>query len=80
MCRGNENEQAPHRPGQQTRYTSPGVYVVGDNYYCAPSMGQRPPAGFGEWEHIATYYGNRRVYRALAAQSPAASPEATAQE
>ena len=47
---------------QPTRISSPGVYVCGDDYYCAPSGSQKPPKDF-PWKKIATYYG-RDVYEA----------------
>jgi len=49
---------------QSTRYTAPGVYVCGEDYFCAPSGSQRPPKGWA-WEVVGTYYG-RDVFRAKA--------------
>lgn len=51
---------------QPTRYASPAVYVVGNDYYCAPSGSQKPPARDGwNWQPLATYYG-RTIYTAKA--------------
>lgn len=47
---------------QPTRYSSPSIYVCGEDYYCAPSGSQKPPKGF-EWEKVGTYY-ERDVFRA----------------
>lgn len=47
---------------QPTRYSSPGVYVCGDDYYCCPSANQKLPKGF-HWEKVGEHYG-RTVYRA----------------
>jgi hypothetical protein len=41
---------------QPTRYTSPGLYVVGADYYCSPSAGQKPPADYN-WTKVGEYYG-----------------------
>ena len=52
-----------------TRFASPAIFTVGDNYYCAPSGSQKPPQDreFSEprwdWKPIGTYYG-RTVYEA----------------
>ena len=45
---------------QPSRYQRPAVYVCGDDYYCAPSTGQRPPADW-QWDEVGEYYG-RKVY------------------
>lgn len=52
--------------GRYQRYTAPNVYVCGNAYFCAPTAGQKPPAGVSEnaWELVGTYYG-RQVFRAL---------------
>lgn len=47
---------------QSTRYPSPALYTIGDDYYCAPAVGQKPTKGF-PWEKIGEHYG-RSVYRA----------------
>ncbi len=41
---------------QPTRFVSPGVYVVGADYYCAPTTGQKLPATFA-WEKVGEHYG-----------------------
>lgn len=37
----------------------PSVYVVGNDYYCSPAAGQKPPreAPGAPWERVAEYYG-----------------------
>jgi hypothetical protein len=47
---------------QSTRYNAPGVYVCGNDYYCAPSGAQKPPRGW-DWKREGEVYG-RAVYRA----------------
>jgi hypothetical protein len=47
---------------QPTRYASPAIYTMGDDYYCSPPVGASPPAKFGKWEAIGTHY-DRTVYR-----------------
>jgi hypothetical protein len=47
---------------QPTRYSSPAIFTVGDDYYCAPTKGQKLPAGWN-WKAKATYYG-RDIYEA----------------
>lgn len=43
---------------QPTRFTSPAVYVVGNDYYAAPSSNAAPKYDVGKpWRPIATYYG-----------------------
>ncbi len=53
--------------GRYQRYTAPSVYVCADDYYCAPTAGQKPPTDVSDnpWELVGTYY-DRPVYRALA--------------
>lgn len=46
---------------QPTRYASPAVYTLGDDYYCSPREGQKPPKGFA-WEKIGRHY-DRDVMR-----------------
>jgi len=47
---------------QATRYASPAIYVIDDDYYCSPPTGKEPPASFGKWSKIGTWY-DRGVYR-----------------
>lgn len=47
---------------QSTRYSSPGVYVCGESYFCCPSGNQKPPEGW-DWKKVGAYYG-REVFRA----------------
>lgn len=47
---------------QSTRYSSPGVYVCGEDYFCCPSGSQKLPKGWN-WQKVGEYYG-RTVYRA----------------
>lgn len=47
---------------QPTRYASPAIYTLDDDYFCSPAAGSTPPAKFGKWEALGTYYG-RTVYR-----------------
>jgi len=50
------------RDGLYQRYR-PSVYVVGNDYYCAPAVGQKPPreAPGEPWRALAEYYG-RTIY------------------
>ena len=41
---------------QPTRYHSPGVYVCGDDYFCAPTAAQKPPVDW-QWDAVGEYYG-----------------------
>jgi hypothetical protein len=50
---------------QPTRYSSPALYTIGDDYYCSPTAGQSPPKGF-KWKRIGRHY-ERDVYRAALA-------------
>lgn len=46
---------------QPTRYSSPAIYTIGNDYYAAPSD-NRPPRNMpGSWKEIAEYYG-RKIY------------------
>jgi hypothetical protein len=47
---------------QPSRYSSPRVYVCGNDYFCCPSGSQKLPTGF-EWKRVGSYYG-RDVHRA----------------
>ena len=47
---------------QSTRYASPAIYTLGDDYFCSPPAGAAPPAKFGKWELLGEHYG-RGVYR-----------------
>ena len=51
---------------QPTRYASPGLYVIGDDYYCSPTASQKPPPDY-TWKKVGEYYG-REVLRAGASQ------------
>ena len=44
---------------QSTRYASPAVYVLGNDYYCSPTnyMRKFPDVGY-RWELIGTAYGH----------------------
>jgi hypothetical protein len=48
---------------QPSKYASQAIYVVGDDYYCAPNKGQRPKwiAPGKAWREIAEYY-DRKIY------------------
>ena len=49
---------------QPSRYSSPAVYVVGDDYYAAPSNNKPPKYCVGEpWVEVAEWYG-RKIFRA----------------
>lgn len=48
---------------QPSRYYTPSVYVVGDDYYAAPADNRMPRHEVGQpWEFVASYYG-RSIYR-----------------
>jgi hypothetical protein len=49
---------------QPSRFSNPSIYVVGEDYYCAPTAKQKLPKDF-KWTEIAEWY-DRKVYRALA--------------
>lgn len=51
--------------GRYQRYSAPGVYVCGNDYFCCPTASQTLPKGISEspWEAVGTYY-SRTVYRA----------------
>lgn len=54
---------------QSTRFSSPALYVLSDDYYAAPSDNRPPRYVVGEpWEKIAEYYG-RAVYRSRMARA-----------
>lgn len=48
---------------QPSKYTSQAIYVIGDDYYCAPVIGQRPkwPCPGKAWRELAEHYG-RKIY------------------
>ena len=48
---------------QPSRFVNPAVYVVGDDYYCAPANGKLPSAiNLGKaWREVDEYYG-RKIY------------------
>lgn len=46
---------------QPTRYTNPGIYVLGSDYYAAPSNNQPPKNMPGDWKEIGEHYG-RKVF------------------
>ena len=49
---------------QPTRLTDPAVYVIGNDYFAAPSNNAPPRHDVGlPWEAIGEHYG-RKVYRA----------------
>lgn len=54
--------------GRYQRYSSPSVYVCGNDYFCAPTAKQRLPEDISEkpWLEVGEYYG-RKVYRAVSA-------------
>jgi hypothetical protein len=53
--------------GRYQRYADPAVYVVGADYYAAPSDNRAPRHDVGKpWVVIAEYYG-RKVFRSEAA-------------
>lgn len=48
---------------QSTRYASPAIYNMGQDYFSAPSNNTAPKADVGQpWEQVGEYYG-RKVYR-----------------
>jgi hypothetical protein len=48
---------------QPTRYASPAIYNMGQDYYAAPSDNRCPKAEVGQpWEEVGEYYG-RKVFR-----------------
>lgn len=48
---------------QSTRYTSPAIYVISDDYYAAPSDNRTPKYVVGKpWVEIAEHYG-RKIFR-----------------
>jgi hypothetical protein len=48
--------------GRYQRYVSPSVYVIGNDYYAAPSDNRPPRHKVGQpWQEIAEYYG-RKIY------------------
>jgi hypothetical protein len=48
---------------QPTRYASPAVYAIGNDYYAAPSSNAKPRYDFGlPWVLVGEFYG-RKVYR-----------------
>lgn len=45
---------------QSTRYVSPAVYVIGQDYYAAPSNNQPPKYEVGKpWVFVAEHYGRK---------------------
>ena len=45
---------------QSTRFVSPAVYVIGDDYYCAPSDNKPPAYVVGKaWVGFAEHYGRK---------------------
>lgn len=52
---------------QPTRYASPAIFVLDDDYYAAPSNNKPPRAEVGQpWELIGSYYG-RSIFRSRSA-------------
>jgi hypothetical protein len=45
---------------QPTRYTAPAIFTIGDDYYCAPTKGQKLPKGWA-WTGFSHHYG-RDIY------------------
>lgn len=40
---------------QPTVYSNPSVYTYGDNFYCCPLAGRKPPKGYGfKWKSVYT--------------------------
>jgi|SRR6185312_7541087 len=52
---------------QPTRFTSPSVYVLGSDYYCAPNGKRLPKVGY-RWAQIGEAYG-QPVFRAEASNA-----------
>jgi len=46
---------------QSTRYFSPSIYTLGENYYAAPSNNQPPKSMKGLWKEVGEHYG-RKVF------------------
>ena len=46
---------------QSTRYASPSIYVLGDDYYAAPSNNLPPKNMKGDWKEIGEHY-DRKVF------------------
>ena len=45
---------------QQAVYHTPAVYVIGDDYYAAPSDNRTPRYQVGQrWKQVAEYYGRK---------------------
>lgn len=63
------NDMREISAGRYQRYANPAVYVVGNDYYAAPSNKAPPKHDVGgPWQEIAEYYG-RKIYRADAEQA-----------
>lgn len=57
------------REGRYQGYSNPAVYVVGSDYYCAPTAAQRAPRkDFEPWVEVGEYYG-RKVLRSKMAEA-----------
>lgn len=55
---------------QSTRYPSPAIYAVGNDYYAAPADNRAPKADVGQaWQVIGEHYG-RKIFRARMAVQP----------
>ncbi|UTS51967.1 hypothetical protein [Synechococcus phage BUCT-ZZ01] len=48
------------KSGKYQRYTSPAVYVYGNDYYCCPTQNQKLPKDF-DWKPIYTDSKTGRV-------------------
>jgi hypothetical protein len=44
---------------QPTRYSTPSIYVIGDDYYAAPSNNKPPTNMKGAWREIGEHYGRK---------------------
>lgn len=60
------NDIADVRDGVYQNYR-PAVYVVGNDYYCSPPVGQKPPSNAPgkPWKQIGEHYG-RAVFESEA--------------
>ena len=47
---------------QPTRYSSPAIYTLGNDYYAAPSTNLPPKNMPGIWKQVGEHYG-RKIYR-----------------
>lgn len=48
---------------QPTRYSNPAIYLIGQDYYAAPSDNRTPRCEVGKpWVEVAEYYGRKVFY------------------